>query len=363
MHSCDWIGVNHPAPADKFAYFRLDAELPQDGCLTARITAAAHYRLWINGKPVCSGPCMGDQHVWYYDEVDLTPYLIPGVNRFAAQVICLDPAAAVDQGRENTSLIRMMTPDHRHRFALSARMGEADLSTGKADWRVKVDESASLKTNKIIEFLGAYTEEIDFHQSPADWKRADCSAWQKAEVLETVEENPFHAAVGVAKRYMVRPRPIPMLFEREETFVREVMTETGLLQTGKAAIPPHTAFEAVLDAGQEKVTHPAFRVEGGSVVIAGDKHGIVDLGAQTVQRLQGVPVQVHQTGAVHGNGVHCAGENLPDAGQLGAGDHGAVGVNDADGAAGALLQLQNNTLKNAAGHMNAPSSRWPQATV
>ncbi len=263
MQSCDWIGAEHPAPAGKFAYFRLDAELPKDCSLTAQITAAAHYRLWINGKPVCSGPCMGDQHVWYYDEVDLTPYLTPGVNRFAAQVICLDPAAAIDQGRENTPLIRMMAPDHRHRFALSATIGETDLSTGTADWRVWMDESASLKTDKLIEFLGAYTEEVDYHQTPADWKTADCSAWPKASVLESVEENPFHAAVGVTKRYMMRPRPIPMLFEREENYVRELMTETGLLEKSKVEIPPHTAFEAVLDAGQVKVTHPAFRVEGG----------------------------------------------------------------------------------------------------
>lgn len=259
----DWIGVNHPAPAGKFAYFRLDVELPQNCSLTAQITAAAHYRLWINGRAVCSGPCMGDQHVWYYDEVDLTPYLVPGVNRFAAQVLCVDPVAAIDQGRENTSLIRMMVPDHRHRFALSGKAGDVDISTGAADWRVWVDENACLKTDKIIEFLGAYAEEVDFHQTPADWKHADCAAWPKASVLESVEENPYHARVGVTKRYMTQPRPIPMLFEREEQFAREIMTETGLLEKGAIEIPPHTAFEAVLDAGQVKVTHPAFRVSGG----------------------------------------------------------------------------------------------------
>lgn len=260
----DWIGTEHPAPAGKFAYFRLDAELPKECRLMARITAAAQYRLWINGRPVCSGPCMGDQHVWYSDEIDLTPYLIPGVNRFAAQVICLDPAAAIDQGRENTSLIRLMTPDHRHRFAFDARTEGIDLSTGTADWRVWVDESAGLKTDKIIEFLGAYMEEIDFRQTPADWKTADCAAWPCALSLESVEEDPFHAAVGVAKRYMMQPRPIPMLFEREEQFVREIMTETGLLEKGKIEIPSHAAFEAVLDAGQVKMTHPAFHVIGGN---------------------------------------------------------------------------------------------------
>ena len=261
--NCDWIGAEHPAPAGKFAYFRLDTELPEGCCLTAQITAAAPYRLWINGQPVCSGPCMGDQHVWYYDTVDLTPYLQPGVNQFAAQVLCLDPTAAIDQGRENTSLIRMMVPDHRHRFALSAKNGNIDISTGTADWRVWVDETTRLKTDKIIEFLGAYVEETDFRKTFAEWKTGDCSDWARAVQLESTEASVNHMLVGVCERYLLQPRPIPMLFERDEAFVREIMMDTGILQKEAMEIPPHTAFEAVLDAGQVKVTHPSFRVNGG----------------------------------------------------------------------------------------------------
>ena len=39
--NCAWIGAEHPSPVGKFAYFRLDAELPKGCELTARITAAA----------------------------------------------------------------------------------------------------------------------------------------------------------------------------------------------------------------------------------------------------------------------------------------------------------------------------------
>ena len=261
--NCDWIGVEHPAPAGRFAFFRLDAAIPQEIKLTAQITASAHYRLWINGEPVCSGPCMGDQYVWYYDEVDLTPYLQPGINRFAAQVLCVDPAAAVDWGQENTSLIRLIVPDHRHRFALSAKAGDVDISTGKADWRVWVDGNTRLKTDKITEFLGAYSEETDYRETPPDWKLSDCSAWSRVIRLESVEPDNYYPSVGITKRYMLQPRPIPMLFERKEAFIREIMTDTGLLQKGTVEIPPNSVFEAVLDAGQVKVTHPSFHVSGG----------------------------------------------------------------------------------------------------
>ena len=126
---------------------------------------------------------MGYRYVWYYDEVNLTAYLQPGINRFAAQVLCVDAAAAIDQGRDNTSLIRLITPDHRHRFALAAKTGDTDISTGTADWRVWMDENTRLKTDKIIEFLGAYTEETDFHHVPAGWKTADCASWPRAVLL------------------------------------------------------------------------------------------------------------------------------------------------------------------------------------
>ena len=264
INNCSWIGVTCPQPAGKFAYFRLDVVLPEGVDLTAELTAAARYRLWINGKAVCSGPCAGDQHVWYADKVDLTPCLRAGKNTFAVQVLCLDHAEAIDPLDENASLYRVIVPDHRHRFAFSAKAGDVELSTGKADWRVIVDEGISLHTDPLIQFLGDYTEMVDFHVTPANWKTDDCSAWPRAVTLESVAQDDFHAGVGIVKHYIVQPRPIPMRFRREEDFVGEIKTQTGILQTGSVDIPAGTVFEAILDAGQVKVAEPAFRLEGGA---------------------------------------------------------------------------------------------------
>ena len=264
MENCAWIGAEHPHPEGKFAYFRLDADLPRDKSLTMNITAAARYRLFINGQAVCTGPCAGDQHVWYADTVDVTPYLREGKNAFAVQVLCLDPVGAVEQGSMNASLFRIMVPDHRHRLAVSAQAGDVNLSTGTANWRVWADDCISLHTeHPIIEFLGDYFEHVDLHGSPASWKTDDCSQWPKAVFLETMEPTPVNSAVGVCKRYPVQPRPIPLRFRREEGFVGEIKTQTGILSAGKAEIPAHSVFEAILDAGQVKVTEPVFRAAGG----------------------------------------------------------------------------------------------------
>jgi len=264
MKHCAWIGTDHSVSAGRFAYFRLDAELPEGTALKAEITAAARYRLWINGQPVCSGPCTGDKHVWYVDTLDLTGYLMPGTNCFSVQVLSVDPSDAVDQGRENASLLRVMVPDHRHRFAFQAQADGIDLSTGHADWRVLVDENISLRTDKITEFLGAYWESVDFRRVPVSWKTGDCSGWPEAAVIEQVRPENLYPLVGITKRYELQPRPIPMLFERGESFEREIMTSTGLMEKGSVAIPAHSVFEVVLDAGQVKATYPTFHMEGGA---------------------------------------------------------------------------------------------------
>lgn len=263
MKDCMWIGVEHADAGGRFAYFRLDFQLSEVTVADVEITAAARYRLWANGQPVCSGPCTGDTHVWYFDRIDLTDYLRKGRNCLAVQVICLDHAKALYQTSANASLFRATVPDHRHRLAFSGRIGGIDLSTGKADWRVMLDESTYLSMDRNTENLGAYPETVDFRQTPADWKTGDCTTWVKADVLDSLNPGRLETMFGVGRRYTLAERPIPMPFEREELFVREIMTKTGLLEKESASVPPNTAFECVLDAGQIKMTRPAFSVSGG----------------------------------------------------------------------------------------------------
>ena len=75
-----WLGLPPEEIAEKqiwhgdlggrFAYFRCDKTLPAGCTLTLDITANSRYRLWINGRPVLSGPCKGDRFRQYYETVD-----------------------------------------------------------------------------------------------------------------------------------------------------------------------------------------------------------------------------------------------------------------------------------------------------
>ena len=71
-----------------------------------RLPADCRYKLWCNGVFVSFGPAKGDGKVWYYDALDLAPWLRAGINVLAVQVLHY-PA---DPARGNHSLFRSRRP-------------------------------------------------------------------------------------------------------------------------------------------------------------------------------------------------------------------------------------------------------------
>ena len=55
--------------------------------MIVQLSADSRYRLYINGFSPVQGPCKGDGQVWYYDELDIAPYLRKGMNILAAVVL------------------------------------------------------------------------------------------------------------------------------------------------------------------------------------------------------------------------------------------------------------------------------------
>src|SRR5690606_10254466 len=61
-----WISCSGIAPRDYGVYhfrktFTLDAK---PSSFIIHLSADNRYRLWVNGKPVCSGPARGDLYNW-----------------------------------------------------------------------------------------------------------------------------------------------------------------------------------------------------------------------------------------------------------------------------------------------------------
>ena len=70
-----------------------------------QISADSRYKLYVNGKLAEIGPCKGDRLIWYYDEVDIAPFLKVGENILAVEVLRYPV-----NGWGNHSIIRTHTP-------------------------------------------------------------------------------------------------------------------------------------------------------------------------------------------------------------------------------------------------------------
>jgi hypothetical protein len=78
--SASWITCPDVAPRDYGIYhFRKKISLDkQPGKFIVHVSADNRYRLFVNGKAVCSGPARGDLYNWYFETIDLAPYLKTG---------------------------------------------------------------------------------------------------------------------------------------------------------------------------------------------------------------------------------------------------------------------------------------------
>ncbi|RHZ47015.1 uncharacterized protein CDV56_101018, partial [Aspergillus thermomutatus] len=92
--SAQWIWApNHHeednAPARYFLFrksfqWSLSSDLKE---LPVHVSADSRYRLYVNGHRASFGPCKSYPERWYYETVDIRPYLVEGENIISARVL------------------------------------------------------------------------------------------------------------------------------------------------------------------------------------------------------------------------------------------------------------------------------------
>ncbi|KFY74085.1 hypothetical protein V499_05867 [Pseudogymnoascus sp. VKM F-103] len=113
-----------------------------------QISADTKYKLYINSRLVSVGPVKGDEHLWFFDEVDIQPYLRIGQNHFNVRVLrwyyATFYAASFPRLPYAGLLIR------------SIGEGAIDVDTGNA-WETAIDLSTRLPIdNEEDAFLHVY---------------------------------------------------------------------------------------------------------------------------------------------------------------------------------------------------------------
>lgn len=240
-------GVLHGDMNGRFVYYRCEVVITEEASLQIAITANSRYRLWVNEQPVLSGPCKGDRHRHYYEEVDITNYLVKGKNVFAVQVLFCNPDNIVTQEDERTPLLAVASYPAEHRLAMEGdirnKAGEciATVTTGQASWRIFLDNSFYLKAKEINVNLGAICEDIDLRKVPSHWKVKDFNdkQWWEPFVIETVLPTEFEENVGFYRKLRIEERPIPLLYEKDEVLSKE-LNKSKFGGNDRLVIPPHT---------------------------------------------------------------------------------------------------------------------------
>lgn len=148
----NWIDAPARGEAGRLVTFRRQLKLSCDPVspVLIRLTADTRYKLIINGKRAMVGPSRGSDKIWYYDTVDIAPFLQCGANTIVVKVLRFFPGiiAAVPFARASLPGL-----------AVLGNVIGVDISTGKTDseWEGRVDDQ--------IFYTGKNPDDIFLHVS------------------------------------------------------------------------------------------------------------------------------------------------------------------------------------------------------
>jgi hypothetical protein len=260
--TASWISSPDIAPRDYGVYhFRKTFDLqaiPEKFIIN--ITADNRYRLFVNGKAVSSGPARGDLYNWYFETVDIAPFLVSGKNVIAALVWNMGTYAPVAQISNQTG------------FLLQGNSENEQLVNTNNSWKVLADKSYKPCSTDNGARLKAYMvigpgDEVDGTLYPWNWETGDFDdgSWKHA----TVITNPASFGYGTDNLWTLVPRNIPQMEESLQR-LKEVRRTEGVqvsqaFLNGKEilTIPANTKASILLDQSYNTVAYPQLLVSKG----------------------------------------------------------------------------------------------------
>ena len=172
------------------------------------IFAQTRYKLYINGRLAAVGPCKPSSEIKYYDEFDISDYLVKGENTFEVTVLELS-----DKPIENDYLL----------MESIMRSGDMCLSVwgniGKT--RIETDESWLVAKETGLEFFHkpeyeAYNVAALCEKISPNYKKLEFeNAVYAGDLYDMEDKNSF----GTVQANPVKKRTIPMMFFASREFI------------------------------------------------------------------------------------------------------------------------------------------------
>lgn len=217
MFNSKWITSPDAVYSDNrlFAFkkdFDLD-DIPESAKLN--ISAEARYKLFVNGKRAAFGPCRSSAEEKYYDTLDIAEYLHKGSNTLYCEVLQLAENSDVTK----PCLIFAVRRSGNIALALelccvSADGKQTEIRTDDS-WTCAVLNSRDLSMRRRDLSASTVEEHLISGNICSD-------SYKPAKILMGVDaprDVPF--VYGIINPLFVRPRPIPMLYQKEVKFTED----------------------------------------------------------------------------------------------------------------------------------------------
>lgn len=260
--SASWVSVPDVPQKDYGVYhfrksFRLETK---PASFVVHISADNRYRLFVNGKAVCNGPARGDLYNWYFETIDIAPFLQTGNNVVAALVWNMGIYAPVAQISNRTAFVMQGNTEK-----------ESVVNTGSG-WKAfkdssyrpcSIDNGSRLRTYMVI----GPGDEVDAAAYPWGWETVsyDDSKWSATMNIAT----PVGMGYGSDNYWTLVPRNIPLMEENLQRIssVRRTAGTTvdSEFLEGKSplVIPANKTVTVLLDQTYNTVAYPELWVSKG----------------------------------------------------------------------------------------------------
>lgn len=242
-------------------HFRKTISLAQQPSrFIVHVSADNRYRLFVNGTAVCNGPARGDLYNWYFESIDIAPYLQAGNNVLAALVWNMGEEAPVAQISNQTA------------FVLQGDGETEQMANTNTSWKTfrdtaytpcSTDNGYRLRTYMVI----GPGDQVNASVYPWGWEQPgyNDAAWQQSRHIAS----PVTAGYGTDNLWTLQPRNIPQMRETVQRFrsVRRehnIKTSEGFLQgTTPLVIPANQTVSILLDQAGNSVAYPELLVSNG----------------------------------------------------------------------------------------------------
>lgn len=231
------------------------------------VSADNRYRLFVNGKAVCFGPARGDLAHWFYESIDIAPFLKPGKNLLAALVWNFGDDKPWAQFTLRTALI------------VQGNSAAEEIVNTDSSWKVLKNKAYLPASADAREALGQFIvvgpcDLIDAAQYPWNWETEayNDQNWSKPKMLDVGHPR----GLGTDINWVLTPRRIPQMEQKDQRFfsIRRASTVSapsalikvpeGFLQGRvKWTIPANQKVTILFDQGSLTTGYPKLLVSKG----------------------------------------------------------------------------------------------------